>query len=457
LIRAVLGIVLLDLVYLGLGAAVLRATGARISGRIRFVGLALALGWAVFAIVASGALVLGLSLFVWQIVALTGAVAVAALLLQRERGGEVALPEPAAMGWRGFLGAGAAAVLASYLGLLVLRSLFAPADTNYDSWAFWLSKAQAIYFFGGLDTGPGGFTSFDNPEYPPAAPALDATVFRFAGGVETTALPFQHALLGGAFFVAAGALLSTRVQGWILWPSLLGLALAPNIAFYVEAALADLTVAFYIGLGAVACALWLIEEASGSLWLAGIFLAAASLTKTEGFMLSVVLVGALALASLVRPRRPWRSLLLLAAAPILALSLWKAWLAANDQPLGSVLYSVSDALRPVYLAERLDRLTYAAGELIGLTFDPQRWLLIAPLALLAGTLVLIRRPALGIFYLGSLGTAFAGLTSVYWISNADVVWHVSTSADRVAASLMVFAGVLLPLLLAELGRSQQRS
>jgi hypothetical protein len=45
---------------------------------------------------------------------------------------------------------------------------------------------------------------------------------------------------------------------------------------------------------------------------------------------------------------------------------------------------------------------------------------------------------------------------VYWISNADVVWHVSTSADRVAASLMVFAGVLLPLLLAELGRPHER-
>ncbi len=443
--------------YLGLGAAILRATGTRISGRIRLAGLSLALGWATFAVIASLALVVGLALSAWQIVALSAAVA-AGTLLRIRRGPRSEGSEHSDEGWRRYLGLGAAGLLASYLGLLVLRSLFASADTNYDSWAFWLSKAQAIYFFGGLDTSSGGFTSFDNPEYPPAAPALDAAVFHFAGGVETSALPFQHALLGAAFFVAAAALLSTRVQGWILWPSLLVLALAPNIAFYLEAALADLAVAYFVGLGAIACALWLLEEMRGTLPLAGIFLAAASLTKTEGFMLSAVLVVALTLATLVRTRQPRRRrpLLLLAAAPILALSAWKVWLAANDQPLGSVLYSVSDALRPGYLAERIDRLTYAAGELLGLVFDPQRWLLIAPLALLAGVVTLIRRPALGIFYLGWLVIGFVGLTSVYWISNADVAWHVGTSANRVAASLMVFAGVLLPLLLAELGRTPQR-
>ncbi len=425
----------------------------QLPGRIRSAGLSLALGWALFAVIASLALVLGLSLAAWQIVTLSVAAAAGALL-RRSRRVQPAAPELSDEGWRRYLGLGAAALLGSYLGLLVLRALFAPADTNYDSWAFWISKAQAIYFFGGLDTGSGGFTSFDNPEYPPAAPALDAAVFRFAGGVETSALPFQHALLGATFFVAAAALLSRRVRGWILWPSLLALALAPNIALYFEAALADLAVAYLVALGAIACALWLLEETRGSLLVAAIFLAAASLTKTEGFMLSVVLVVALALATLVktRPRRP---LLLLASAPILALASWKVWLAATDQALGSVLYSVSDALRPAYLADRTDRLTYAAGELLGLVFDPQRWLLIGPLALVAGILALARQPALAIFYLGWLVIGFAGLTSVYWISNADVAWHVGTSANRVAASLMIFAGVLLPLLLAELGRRPQ--
>ena len=453
--RAQLGIVLLDLLYLGLGAAVLRGTGVRVAGRIRFAGLSLAVGWAAFASLASLALIAGLSLAVWQIVLLCAAVAAGASALGGRRLCEAAR-EPAEDGWRRRLGLGGAVLLGSYLGLLVLRALFAPADVNYDTWAFWLPKAEAITFFGGLDTGSGGFTAFDNPEYPPAAPALAAAAFRFAGGVEPAALPLQHALLGAAFFVAAAALLGRRVPGWILWPSLLALALAPSLGFYFEAALADLPVAYLVGLGGICAALWLLEEAPGSLALAGVFLAAASFTKTEGFMLSVLLVAALALATLARAR-PRRPLLLLAAAPVLAFVAWKLWLAANDQPLESVLYSASDALRPGYLADRVDRLTYAAGELLGLVFDPGRWLLIAPLALAAGALALVRRTELGVFYFAWLALGFGGLTGVYWISSVDVRWHVDTSGSRVTASLLVFAGVLLPLLLAELGRRPQRS
>jgi hypothetical protein len=451
-IRAHLGIALLDLLYVGLGAAIVLATGLRVPGRLRFAGLSLAVGWAAFASIASLALIAGLSLAVWQIVLLCVAAIAAAVACGATRPPSAAsAPEPPERGWRRWLGLGGAVALGSYVGLLVLRSLFAPADVNYDTWAFWIPKAEAITFFGGLDTGPGGFTAFDNPEYPPASPALAAAVFRFAGGIETAALPFQNALLGAAFFVAAAALLGRRVPGWIVWPSLLALALAPSLGFDFEAALADLPVAYLVGLGAVCCALWLLEETSGSLPLAAVFLAAASFTKTEGFMLSVLLVIALALATLVRARRR-RPLLLLGAAPILALVAWKLWLAANDQQLESVLYSASDALHPTYLADRIDRLTYAAGQLLGLVFDPGRWLLIAPLALLTGALALVRRTELGVFYLSWLGLGFAGLTGVYWISNVDVRWHVDTSASRVCASLLVFAGVLLPLLLAELGR-----
>ena len=449
--RAHLGIVLLDLLYLGLGAAMVRGVGVRVPGRVRCAGLALAVGWAAFASIASLALIVGLSLAAWQIVVLCAVTAAAAVALGGRRPGPAPLDSEVERGWRRVVGLGGAVLLGSYLGLLVLRALVAPADVNYDAWAFWLPKAEAITFFDGLDTGSGGFTAFDNPEYPPAAPALATAVFRFAGGVETTALPFQHALIGAAFFVGAAALLGRRVQGWILWPSLLALALAPSLGFYYEAALADLPVAYLVGLGAICCALWLLEEAPGSLALAAAFLAAASFAKTEGFMLAVLLVVALALATLARAR-PRRPLLLLAGAPILALVSWKLWLAANDQPLESVLYSASDVLRPAYLADRVDRLSYAAGELLGLVFDPGRWLLIAPLALAAGALALVRRTELGVFYLSWLALAFVGLAGVYWISTVDVRWHVDTSASRVTASLVVFAGALLPLLLAELGR-----
>ena len=144
---------------------------------------------------------------------------------------------------------------------------------------------------------------------------------------------------------------------------------------------------------------------------------------------------------------------MLAAAPFLALAIWKLWLAANDQPLESVLFSASDLLRPGFLLDRLDRLHYAAREVAGLAVDPDRWLLTAPLALAAATAALVGRVMLGVFFLVWEALAFIALVSVYWISNQDVVWHVTTSADRVTASLLVFAGVLFPLLLAELERA----
>ena len=140
----------------------------------------------------------------------------------------------------------------------------------------------------------------------------------------------------------------------------------------------------------------------------------------------------------------------LAAAPVLALLLWKLWLSTHDQPLESALFNTSDLLRPGFLFDRLDRLEYAGREVAGLFFDPGRWLVVAPLALVAGVATLFRRAALGFLYLAWLALSFFALVSVYWISNQDVVWHVETSASRITASLVVFAGVLLPLLLAEL-------
>ena len=244
-------------------------------------------------------------------------------------------------------------------------------------------------------------------------------------------------------------MLGRRVAGWILWPSLLALALAPSVADAFDASLADLTVAYLVGLGGISAALWLLEGSTPPLLLSAVFLAAASLTKPEGFALSLALVVAVAAAAPFARRR-LRPLLVLAAVPILALLIWKLWLVVNDQPLESALFSISDLARPAFLLDRLDRPQYAAREVVGLVFDPGRWLLVAPLALAAAFATLTRRTALGIFVLAWEALAFLALVSVYWISNQDVVWHVETSAYRVTASLVVFAGALFPLLLAEL-------
>ena len=69
---------------------------------------------------------------------------------------------------------------------LLLEALFRSARLQslqaFDAWAFWVPKAKAIYFFGGLDEQI--FTTSAGPTYPPIVPILDAAAFHAMGSVE---------------------------------------------------------------------------------------------------------------------------------------------------------------------------------------------------------------------------------------------------------------------------------
>jgi hypothetical protein len=410
-------------------------------------------GWASFGSVASVALMLGGSLAGWRLplVALTTA-ALAAALPRPAPAEPAAAPAPIETGrWR-LVGPALAAVAALY-GAVVLATALVPAsDTHWDSWAFWLPKAQAVFHFGGLDTGPGGFTSFANPEYPPFAPVTEAAAFHAMGSDEILALPLQHWILAAAFVGAVAALLSPRVPAALLWPFLAMLVLAPGLEPYILSSLADPQVAYLIALAVAAAALWLLERRTAYVTLAALLLVAATFTKTEGFLLAALVPVSLVVAAPREARRHWRSLAALLALPVLALVSWKVWLAAHEQRLGSELYDVGDAFRPGFLADRSERLTYALEELLGLVLAPGRWLLVVPALLAAGALAARSQRRLTVFSFAWLTIAFLGLASVYWIATVDVVWFVDTSAERVLLSLSCVAGALTPLLVAEASR-----
>src|SRR5581483_2911966 len=65
-------------------------------------------------------------------------------------------------GWLRVGSRGSVAVLAVLLVGYLWRSAVPTGVVNPDVWNFWLPKAKSIFFFGGLDTGPSGFTSYDN-------------------------------------------------------------------------------------------------------------------------------------------------------------------------------------------------------------------------------------------------------------------------------------------------------
>jgi len=363
---------------------------------------------------------------------------------------ESAQPFPARIiTWAGMLAVSLS--LAAAAGRAILRG----ADTNWDVWAFWLPKARAIYYFGGLDSGPAGITSYAHPEYPPLLPIQNALLFGFQGNASAIMLPLQNVVIAAAFFLALAAMLRSRVAGYILWPSLALLASASSLTRYFDSALADPTMAFTLALAGTSAALWWLERHARWRNLTGLLLAVATLQKSEGLLLALLL-GALLVILACLERRQRREALSLAAVPLLAILPWRVWLARLAEPLPPPNYNWRDLFDPGLLVDRSDRLTYAVGEMLSLIIAPQAWLLIVPAALVVAAIAAPAQPALAGLVLGWLGLSFLGLATVYWIGSPPVDWYVDTSAKRVLLSLGAFAGALLPLLTAEALSSRQR-
>jgi len=443
------GLAALDALLLTAGLGALYGLGLVRSGRdaLRHAGPALVVGWATVGIGASTALVVGAPLTVWLLAALCAGIALAGMALA-VRVPARPLPsvgETGAPSWIAFAGA---AVLFVQLAALLRRALDAGAPTEWDVWGFWLPKAKSLVEFGGLDTGLGGFTSFAHPSYPPLAPALEGGAFAFMGDTSASPLALQHWLVAVAFVGALASLLAVRVRPAILWPSLALLALLPTFTVLIGSSLGDEPLMLLLALGGACAGLWLLEREGRYAALAGVFLAAAALTKDEGLPIALVIAGTTFVAAALRtPRRPLAPALVLLA-PVAALAPWKLWLRLNDVPTSGD-YRLSDLLHPALLADRVDRLSYAAERLPGYMLEPGRWLLAIPLMLAAAVLAAPRRPALSALGLASVLAVPAGLLLVYWIGSPPVDWYVTTSAARGVASGVVLAAVWLPLLLAE--------
>jgi hypothetical protein len=448
--RAHLGLIPLNALLLCAGFALLWGIGLVAAARdvLRYAGLALVLGWAALGLLATLALVAGASLSVPQVTAQLVVLALVGVALRRLAAGPPlpAVGEPGRWHWVAVAGI---TVLGVQLLSLLRRSLSATATIEWDAWAFWLPKAKAILAFGGLDTGPGGFTSLAHPHYPPLVPALEAVTFRFLGEVSPSLLPLQHWVVAVAALGGLAALLSARVRPAVLWPALAALALLPMLVRLIGSSLGDEPLALLLALAGVCAGLWLLGGDARHAGLAAVFLAAAAVTKAEGLPLALAVAGLVLIAGAARPPRRVAAPAAMLLVPISAVLPWRLWLRANDVATAPD-YALSDLADPGFLAERIDRLTYAAAQLPGYVFDPGRWLLAVPLFLAAALLAAAVRPALVFVAAGSVAAGFAGLLLVYWIGRPEIEWYVETSAARAVASPVVLAAALLPLLVGEL-------
>jgi hypothetical protein len=443
-------VIVLDLLLLAAGYGVLVACGLvrRLGDGLRLAGLAFVLGVASMGVLLSLALVLGASESAWLVVALALLLAAAGVV------GARLVPAAARgavrPGRRSWIAVAAAAAGVVYLGWILRTVHAAGTSTVWDAWAFWLPKARTIYWFGGLDSGVGGFTSFANPDYPPLVPAFDAAVFRFAGRPDGALIPVQEWLLLVAFLAGAAGLLLRRLPAAPVALSLLLLLLAPDVGASVGASLGDLPLALLLATAAVCLALWLVEKEPRLLVPAAVALAAAALTKKEGTALAVLLLVVTAVAG--HSRRRLLPLLAVAGAPLAARVAWAIWIRVEHVPaVGD--YRLGDLADPGYLFARWGRLGASAHRVPGYLFDVGRWGIALPLALLLALLV---RRRVGALLLAWVALGLVGLTALYWISFLPLSFHLESSAPRTVLPIVVVGVALLPLLLAEALSAEQR-
>jgi hypothetical protein len=320
--------------------------------------------------------------------------------------------------------------------------------SEWDVWWFWLPKAKVIYYFHGLDTGVGGWGAQQDPEYPPLAAVMAATVSHFAGGFHPSILNVQAVLLGIAFLGAIPALLDRFAPRWLVFPSVALLAVTPGFWWKMQSLLVDQTLAYLAAAAAAACVIWLREQRAAWLGMAIVFLVATTLTKLEGITLALLLIALVATGGFaLRRRAAWPALLLLLGPA--AIVPWRLWLRAHDLPTSPTDYHPSNLLRPVFLVDHWSRFTYASHLILQSVFRTGVWLVVLPLALIAVVLAARRVPVIAAVVGLWVVSAFLGLVALYWVSahQADFALYVSGNVDRVASTIVIIAGTLSPLVL----------
>src|SRR5439155_6555017 len=187
---------------------------------LRFLGLAYLLGVAGVGVAATLVLVAGLGVGTPVVVVLSLACFGVGAAIARLRGHGL----PRVGGFRRpaltpeSLLAGALALLTAAILVAFYRAARHQGLVAWDAWAFWVPKAKAIYFFGGLDEQL--FRTLPGPSYPLFVPAVQAIDFHFMGSADQTTLALQYWFLFVGFVLAVWGLLRPLVAPVLIWPVL---------------------------------------------------------------------------------------------------------------------------------------------------------------------------------------------------------------------------------------------
>ena len=309
------------------------------------------------------------------------------------------------------------------------------ADPNWDSWAFWLPKAKSTYYFHGLDSGPGGFTHFANRDYPPLAPALEATNFHFIGQCggrpSTSPSTGSRQSHSSARWPRCSPLVFRRESSGRAWR--LSCSCRASASTRARPCPTRRSGDPHRPGRGVRGAVVLFEGRPAYAVLVVLLATAAALLKNEGLLYGLSISVVVAVVAWRDGRRLLSCVLI--ASPILALVPWKIWLLAHGLPMSSQYYGVGD-LGPAHLVSAHGRLGTAIVRLSSYLVSPKRWLLVVPVSAVAAAVALWRRPALGALLSCFVLLSMAGLVVIYWIGNIpidfwlDSFWRTNRDGDR---------------------------
>jgi hypothetical protein len=445
-LRALLGLVAFNALLLVVGVAALAALrGWRgWADLVRCAGMAYLLGVALMGVVLTLELVLGIP-FSFATIALTALALVVVAVILRAPLARWRPPLPDSGGVRGI---GLVAVAFGFLVVVCLEALFRAGRlaglSAWDAWAFWVPKAKAIYFFGGLDEQ--FFRELANPTYPPLLPALEASAFHFMGSADVVTLHLQFWFLTCGFAAALAGLLAPRVRPLLLWPFLLLVLVAPRVAGRNLDPQADFLLDYLFATAALLVALWLVEKEPWLLAAACPLLAAALLTKREGLLLVACLLVAALVGSWRERRFAWPRLGLVAAVAVAATVPWRVWFSSRD------LTGELPEAGVLALFDHLDRAWPAFQSVVTALFDYDLWLVIVPLVLVAVVVAYLGGArVLPTFTLTLYVLATAGFTWVLWaFTELELPFVQDEGVNpivRLSGALVVTSAALVPLLL----------
>jgi hypothetical protein len=374
---SILGLVALNTWFTIVGAGVIFALRGWMSWAdlARGLGLAYMTGVSILGVAMVWQLTLGIDLSVASILLLGGAIALVGALIGVRR--ECPLPSrPLRPTVRPppIVSAVGAALTIIYLEAQ-FRSGRLAGLYEFDAWAFWVPKAKAIYFFGGLDGQ--FFRDLPGQSYPPLVPAIEASAFHFMGRPDEVTLHLQFWFLLLGFVWATLGLLSGRVSAFVLWSSVLLVLVTPQLVRSALEPQADVLLDELFALAVVAAALWVLRREGSLLALTAVFLAAAVLTKREGVVLAAACLLAAVVVTLREGRAVWLKPVLVAAIVLLALAPWRLLLLDRSLSGGGPEAGGVGLLTHAGRAWPSLRLT------ISTLFDFHIWLIVIPLLLVA--------------------------------------------------------------------------